>query len=236
MCFWYFHSITLKLPFCLLPNWGEKSLTCQIPEGQGGSVCLHLPVSTAEPEHHMVQDCFSLKVRSALIRWKWKHRWVKYPMSQAISGKANSYSLLYPPPSNLTILRESRISQQTGHLLGEDRIWAYKDQFPTLKIPWQSLGNNLPWDSVDTPPKWPSQISFLNPSTLVNLCTKQSMLPSYSRLLWVPAPSSPSQGGVIRPPLPPCWVGSSSPEHSVPLLPFTICQGEEIGLWKPEFF
>ena len=58
---------TLKLPFCLLPNWGEKSLTCQIPEGEGGSVCLHLPVSTAEPEHHVVQDCFSLKVHSALV-------------------------------------------------------------------------------------------------------------------------------------------------------------------------
>ena len=51
---------TLKLPFRLLPNWGEKSLTCQIPEGEGGSVCLHPPVSTAKPEHHMVQDCFSL--------------------------------------------------------------------------------------------------------------------------------------------------------------------------------
>ena len=50
---------TFKLPFCLLLNWGEKSLTCQIPEGEGGSVCLHLPVSTAKPEHHVVQDCFS---------------------------------------------------------------------------------------------------------------------------------------------------------------------------------
>ena len=51
---------TLKLPFHLLPNWGEKSLTCQIPEGKGGSTCLHLPMGTAEPEHHMVQDYFSL--------------------------------------------------------------------------------------------------------------------------------------------------------------------------------
>ena len=31
---------TLKLPFYLLPNWGEKSLTGQISEGEGGSVCL----------------------------------------------------------------------------------------------------------------------------------------------------------------------------------------------------
>ena len=195
MYFWYFHSVTLKLPFCLLPNWGEKSLTCQILEGEGGSACLHPPVSTAEPEQHMVQDCFSLKVHSALvglIRCGWKHRWVRYPMSQAISRKANSYSLLYPPPYSLTIPRGSRMSQQTGHLLGEGRRRAYKDQFPILKIPWRSLGNNFP---QDTPPKWPSQISFLNPSTLLDLCTKHLLLPVYSRLLWVRAPSSPSQGG-----------------------------------------
>ena len=60
-------------------------------------------------------------------------------MSQAISGKANSYSLMYPLPSSLTIPRGSRYSQQTGHLLGEGRIRAYKDQFPILKIPWRSL-------------------------------------------------------------------------------------------------
>ena len=48
---------------------GRSSLSksCQIPEGEGGSVCLHLPVSKAEPEHHVVQDYFSLKVRSALV-------------------------------------------------------------------------------------------------------------------------------------------------------------------------
>ena len=60
-------------------------------------------------------------------------------MSWAISGKANAYSLMYPLPSSLTILRVSRISQQMGHLLGEGRIRAYKDQFPILKIPWRSL-------------------------------------------------------------------------------------------------
>ena len=51
---------TLKLPFHLLPNWGGKSPTCQIPEGEGESACLHLPVSTAEPEQHVIQECFSL--------------------------------------------------------------------------------------------------------------------------------------------------------------------------------
>ena len=42
--------------------------------------------------------------------------------------------------------------------------------------------------------------------------------------------------GVIRPPLPPYRLGSSSPERSVPLLPFTTCQSKETGLWKAEFF
>ena len=60
-------------------------------------------------------------------------------MSQAIFGKANLYSLIYALPSSLTILRGSRISQQTGHLLGEDRIRAYKDQFPILKSPGDRL-------------------------------------------------------------------------------------------------
>ena len=45
----------------------SPSKSCQIPEEEGGSACLHLPVSTAKPEHHVVQDCFSLKVHSALV-------------------------------------------------------------------------------------------------------------------------------------------------------------------------
>ena len=51
---------TLKLPFCLLPNWDEKSLTWQIPEGEGGSACLHLQVRAATPEPHVVQEGFLL--------------------------------------------------------------------------------------------------------------------------------------------------------------------------------
>ena len=64
------------------------------------------------------------------------------------------------------------------------------------------------------PPKWHSQISFLSPNTLVNLCTKQSPPSAYSRLLWVHAPSSLFQGGDLAPSSP-CLVGSSSPEGSV---------------------
>ena len=64
---------------------------------------------------------------------------------------------------------------------------------------------------------------------LFNLCTKQSLPPAYFRLLWVCASSSPSQGeGGWRgdqAPFPPCQVGSSSPECSVPqyLLPAPLC-------------
>ena len=60
---------TFTLPFHLLPNWGEKNLTCQIPEEEGGQECSHLPVGTAEPEHHVVQDCFSLNFQSPFLPW-----------------------------------------------------------------------------------------------------------------------------------------------------------------------
>ena len=58
------------------------------------------------------------------------------------------------------------------------------------------------------PPKWHSQISFQSPKMLVNLCTKKSPPPAYSRLLWVHAPSSPSRGGGGSGPLfhPTGWV------------------------------
>ena len=38
----------------------RRALTCQIPEGEGRLACLHLPVGMAQPEHHVLQDCFSL--------------------------------------------------------------------------------------------------------------------------------------------------------------------------------
>ena len=70
-----------------------------------------------------------------LIRCGWKHRWIKYPTSQAIFRKASSYSLMNPPPSSLTISRGSRVSQQMGHLLGEGRICAHKDQVSSPNNP-----------------------------------------------------------------------------------------------------
>ena len=70
----------LRWPPVLVEHWaagtspssmGEggssSSKSCQIPQGEGGSASLHLQVSTTEPEHHMGQDCFSLKVCSALV-------------------------------------------------------------------------------------------------------------------------------------------------------------------------
>ena len=103
---------------------------------------------------------------------------------------------MYPPPSSLTIPKGSRISQKMGHLLGEGRIRAHKNQVsPPKKSPGNCLVIIFPKIAWTPPPKWPSQISFLSPNTLVNLCTKQSLPPTYFRLLWVRAPSSPSQGG-----------------------------------------
>ena len=71
---------TFILSFRLLPNWGEKSLTCQIPEGEGGSVCLHRPVVTAEPEHHVIQDCVSLNFKSPFCLGGLDQVWKKIQM------------------------------------------------------------------------------------------------------------------------------------------------------------
>ena len=82
-----------------------------------------------------------------------------------------------------------------GHLLGEGRIWAHKNQVSSpKKSPGSCLVIIFPKTAWTPPPKWPSQISFLSLNTLVNLCTKQSLPPGYSRLLWVCAPSNHSQG------------------------------------------
>ena len=119
---------TLILPFCLLPNWE--------PRGRRGiSVLAWLNQNTTWSK---TVSPLTFKVRSALvglIRCGWKHRWVKWPMSQAISRKANSYSLMYPPPSSLTIPRRSRVSQQIGHLLREGRIRAHKGQVSSPNNP-----------------------------------------------------------------------------------------------------
>ena len=59
---------TLKLPFRLLPNWGEKSLTSQIPEGEGGSV---FTCQSAWPSQNTTWSktvsLLTFKVRSALV-------------------------------------------------------------------------------------------------------------------------------------------------------------------------
>ena len=83
-----------------------------------------------------------------------------------------------------------------GHLLGEGRTRAHKNQ---VSSPKKSPGNCLviifPKTAWTPPPERPSQISFLSPNTLVNLCTKQSLPPVYSRFLGVCALSNPFQGG-----------------------------------------
>ena len=67
-----------------------------------------------------------------------------------MSGKANSYSLMHPPPSILAILRGSRISQQVGHLLGRAKYKRTKTKFLPLEAPSQLPSNSLPPDNMDT--------------------------------------------------------------------------------------
>ena len=63
---------------------------------------------------------------------------------------ANSCSLMYPPPSSLTILRGLRIPQQMGHLLGEGRIQAHKDQVSSKSPLTTDRLTNLTQDRADT--------------------------------------------------------------------------------------
>ena len=71
----------LRRPQVLVEHWAAGTSSSSMGEGQvilvqilvrsqggeGKLACLHLRVSTAESEHHVVQDSFSLKVRSALV-------------------------------------------------------------------------------------------------------------------------------------------------------------------------
>ena len=142
MYFWYFHS--MKHLNCHSTSFltGVRRALPARSQREKGDRRAFFTCQSALPNQNTTwsKTVFPLtfKVRSALvglIRCGWKHRWVKYSTSQAISRKANSYSLMYPPPSSLTIPKGSRISQQMGHLLGEGRIRAHKDQVSSPKNP-----------------------------------------------------------------------------------------------------
>ena len=146
MYFWYFHSIKHlnyhSTSFLIGPR---RALPARI-QREKGDWCIFTCQSAGLNQNTTWLKTVSpltFKVSPALvglIRCRWKHRWVQYPMSQVIPGKANSYSFMYLPPSSLTIPRGPRISKQMGHLLGEGRIWAHKDQFSSpnnsLAIAW----------------------------------------------------------------------------------------------------
>ena len=156
MYFWYFHS--MKHLYCRSASFltgVRRALPARSQRAKGDWLVFTCRTARLNQNTTWSKTVSPLtfKVHSALvglIRCRWKHRWVKYPTSQAVSGKANSYSLMYPPPSSLTIPRGSKISQQMGHLLGRAEYKHTKTKFLLVTIPWQLLGNNFPQDSVDT--------------------------------------------------------------------------------------
>ena len=215
---------TLTWAFHLLPNWGEKSLTCQIPEEEGGLACLHLP--NQNTTWSKTVSPLTLKVH--LPWWAWlgvdeNTDGLNIPCPKPSLEKPVCTHLCYPLLLAWQFWGGQQFHSRWDTSLGRAEYKHTKTKFLFLTISGRLLGNNFPQDDIDTPPKWHSQISFPSPNMRIDLCTKKSLPPAYSRLLWVCASSSPSQAGVIRPPLPPCRVGSSSPDHSVPLLSFTTC-------------
>ena len=116
MYFWYFHS--MKHLNCHSASFLIGVRRALPARSQREKVDWHVfTFQLAQPNQNTTWSKtvspLTFKVHSVLvglIRCEWKYRWVKYPISQAISGKANSYSLMYPPPSGLTIPRGSRIS------------------------------------------------------------------------------------------------------------------------------
>ena len=137
MYFWYFHSVKhLYCHFAFFRIGVRWALPVRSQREKGDRHVF--TCRSAQPNQNTTWSKtvspLTFKVHSALvglIRCRWKHRWVKYPTSQAISGKASAYSL-YPPPSSLPVPRGSRISQQMGHLLGEGRIWTHSTQRPSF--------------------------------------------------------------------------------------------------------
>ena len=71
-------------------------------------------------------------------------------MSQAVSGKANSYSLMYPPPSSLPFRGSQELHSRWDTSLGRADYEHTKTKFLLLKCPWQLLHNNFPQDGVGT--------------------------------------------------------------------------------------
>jgi len=140
MYFWYFHSMKHLNCHSISFLIGARRALPTRSQREKGDRCVFICRSAwlnQKTTWSKIPSPLTFKVCSALvglIRCGWKDRWVKYPTSQAVSGKANSYSFMYPPPSSLAVLRGSRISQQIGHLLGEGKLQACKDQVSSPRI------------------------------------------------------------------------------------------------------
>ena len=186
MYFWYFHSMKhLNCHSASFLIGVRRTLPARSQREKGDQHVFSCQLARLNQNTTWSKTISPLtfKVHSdlvGLIGCVWKHRWVKYPTSQAVSGKASLYALMYPPSSSLTIPRGSRISQQMRHLLGEGRIQAHKDHFFSSQSPSDCLVIS-PKTAWTQPSKLHSQISFLSPNTIINLYTKQSP-PAYYRL------------------------------------------------------
>ena len=98
MYFWYFHS--MKHLYChsasfLIEVRRDLPARSQREKGDHHVFTCQLAWLNQNITWSKTVSPLTFQVRSALvslIRWGWKHRWVKYPTSQAISRKANSFS------------------------------------------------------------------------------------------------------------------------------------------------
>ena len=114
--------------------------------------------------------------------------------------------------------------------MGRAKYKCTKTKFLPPEAPSQLPSNSLPPDNADS-------TSFVTFTALLPQSFHVCPIAIYPRTICIPplcdsrglrAPYS-LPGCLIRPPLPPCWLGTSLPEHSVPLLPSTIHQRERSG-------
>ena len=155
MYFWYFHSMTLKLPFCLLPNWGEKSYLPD-PRGRRGT-----SVTAPAGRHSQTRTprdpslFLPLLLKFVLPWWAWSGA---DENTDGLNISCPRPSLEKPICTHLCIplllawqFREGQeFHSRWDTSLGRAEYEHTETKFLLLKIPWQLLGHNFPQDGMDT--------------------------------------------------------------------------------------